>query len=237
MTETHRAGAAGVVLLSLALAGCGGANSDMEWKQTADGRAASGGGIPIPLLLQGQDTKLKISFPKTDQKVEPGQFAHGEVCYLKVGDVRIDCYADGSTLNLGLNDTSDLLTDNPMWNIEPASGDKQAIQTMRVYAVLFLVAGTVDRLPGGLADYVQSPAQHLSEAVELARELLDQPRVELQGYARGGNFVVAVELTDAGKDKLTDALDEAGEPIGKTQLVRARWWRHRPHHPPRPRGG
>jgi hypothetical protein len=173
----------------------------------------------IPMAVRGQDTIFRLSFPQRDQKIEPGQFQNGEICYLTVGDFRVNCFNDGSTLDLGPNDSTDLLTDNPMWNLEPAHDDKAAGDSMKLYSILFLVGGTVDRLPGTLANYIQDPSQHLAEAVVLAELLLNQRRVEFQGFARGGSFSVSVELTTAGREKLMDALDDAGEPAGTTQLV------------------
>lgn len=175
--------------------------------------------ISIPLVLKGKSTSLRLSFPRHDQRIEPGQFHPDEICYLAVGDFRIDCYTDGSSLNLGPNDSTDLLTDNPMAAITPARDNKDAAQTMKLYGVLFLVGGSIDRLPATLADYIQDPNQHLSEALALAQMLLNQKTVEFEGHARGGNFTVAVELNDDGRDKLLDALDETGQSSGPTQLV------------------
>jgi hypothetical protein len=173
----------------------------------------------IPTALRGQATILRLVFPLSDQQVEPGEFKQGEICYLTVGEFRIDCAVDGSALNLGPNDSNDLLMDNPMIGLEPAHDDKAAAQTMKLYGILFLVGGTLDRLPGALADYIQDPGQHLNEALALTDLLLTQKQVEFMGFARGGNFTVSVELTDAGRDKLSDALDEIGQPTGSMQLV------------------
>jgi hypothetical protein len=204
--------AAGVLLA--ALAGCA-----REQPAAADEAAPIDPPISIPLALKGQSTSLRLSFPRHDQQIEPGQFNPDEICYLSVGDFRIDCYTDGSSLNLGPNDSTDLLTDNPMAGIAPARDDKDAAQTMKLYGVLFLVGGSIDRLPATLADYIQDPNQHLSEALTLAQLLLNQKTVEFEGHARGGNFTVAVELNDDGRDKLLDALDEVGQPTGSTQMV------------------
>ena len=182
---------------------------------------------PIPMALRGQATILRLSLPSSDQTTEPGEFQQGEICYLTVGAFRIDCATDGSALNLGPNDSNDLLTDNPMSGLEPAHDDKNAAQAMKLYGILFLVGGSLDRLPSVLADYIQDPGQHLTEALALADVLLTQKQVEFTGYARGGNFTVSLELTDDGRDKLTDALNEIGEPMGSAQLVEFRA-RHRP---------
>lgn len=177
--------------------------------------------FPIPLAIRGQSTVMRITFPNHDEQIEPGQFQQDEICYLEAGDFRIDCYADGSSLDLGPSDSNDLLTDNPMYGIAPAKADqKDAATAMRLYGVLFLIGGSVDRLPATLADYLQSPGPHLNEAITLTNALLNQKNVRFIGHARGGNFVVTVELTDDGRDKLEDAMDEIGEPTGPNQLVK-----------------
>jgi hypothetical protein len=203
---------AAVGLLSVSLAGC-------AREQAASSDAPIDPPASIPLALLGQNTSLRLSFPQRDQRIEPGQFNQDEICYLSVGDFRIDCYTDGSSINLGPNDSTDLLTDNPMAALSPAHDDKDAAQTMKLYGILFLVGGSIDRLPSALADYIQDPNQHLDEALALAQLLLRQKKVEFEGHARGGNFTVTVELNDDGRDKLLDALDEIGEHGGTTQTV------------------
>ena len=91
---------------------------------------------------------------------------------------------------------------------------------MQAYAVITLIAGSVDRLPTALSDYLQNPGQHLTQALELTSELLSQQRVKFHGFANGGNFTVTVELNDDGRDKLLDALDQVGDSQGGVQLVR-----------------
>jgi hypothetical protein len=175
----------------------------------------------IPLSLRGQNTTLHLEFPKGRQTIEPGQFTQSEVCYLKAGSFRIDCYPEGSELNLGPTDSTDLLTDHAAWNLSPENDEnKAAVQAMQAYAVITLIAGSVDRLPTALSDYLQNPGQHLTEALELTSELLSQQRVKFHGFAKGGNFTVTVELNDDGRDKLLDALDQVGDSQGGVQLVR-----------------
>lgn len=173
----------------------------------------------IPLALNGQSTSLRVSFPQRDQRIEPGEFRQDEICYLSAGDFRIDCYTDGSLLNLGPNDSTDLLTDNPMAGLSPARDDKDIARTMKLYGILFLVGGSIDRLPGTLADYIQDPNQHLNEALALAQSLLSGKKVVFEGHARGGTFTVTVELNDDGRDKLLDALDQMGESGQSAQTV------------------
>jgi hypothetical protein len=178
--------------------------------------------LPIPLALRGQNTTLHLDFPKGRQTIEPGQFTRSEVCYLKAGNFRIDCFPGGSELNLGPTDSTDLLTDHAPWNLSPENEDnKVAVQTMEAYAVITLIAGSVDRLPSALSDYLQNPGQHLNDALELTNQLLSQ-RVKFQGFAKGGNFTVTVELSDDGRDKLLDAIDEMGDAGGSIQVVRFR---------------
>jgi len=183
----------------------------------------------LPLALQGENTVMKIELPSGEQRIEPGQFQHDEVCYMSAGKFRIDCFGDGSALNLGPTDSNDLLTDVPGWKLQPALDDERARQALQMYAVLTLVAGSVDRLPATLADYIQVPGTHLTEALDLTEELLTKEQLKLRGFARGGNFNVTVQLSDAGREKLEDALDEAGDSGGQLQMVRERVSAHRAH--------
>jgi hypothetical protein len=162
---------------------------------------------------------LRLEFPTTDQKVDPGQFQHDEICYVKAGGFRIDCFADGSSLNYGPNDSTDLLTDHAPSTLTPANEDSNAAQSMHLYALVTLIAGSVDRLPATLSDYLQNPGQHLNAAMDLADQLLGDEPVQLAGYARGGNFVVTMELDDAGRDKIVEALDEHSDDQGQLQFV------------------
>jgi hypothetical protein len=148
-----------------------------------------------------------------------GRFEQGEVCYLGAGEFRIDCYTNGSYLTLGPNDSTALLADNPTSELTAADGNRLSEQAVRLYGVLFLVGGSVERLPEVLSEYIQDPGIHQSEAVSLAQTLLGREPVDLKGYARGGNFSITVLLTDAGREKLVDALENAGESAGNTQLV------------------
>jgi len=206
---------------------CAAANGCTTSHDPSARQSASGATLHIPLALQGENTIMKIEFPSGVQKIEPGQFQHDEVCYMTAGKFRIDCYNDSSSLNLGPTDSNDLLTDHPGWKLQPALDDEPGGRLLRVYAILTLVAGSVDRVPATLADYIQVPGTHLTEALDLTEALLTQDPVRLPGYARGGNFNVTVQLSDAGREKLEDALDEAGESGGDLQRVRNRVSTHR----------
>lgn len=183
----------------------------------------------IPLALRGENAVIRLSFPSGKQTVTPGQFQHDEICYLSAGEFRIDCFPDGSTLTLGPTDSTDLLTDLPGWNLAPVDPqDESGERFLRLSALLSLVAGSVDRLPSALADYVQNPGPHLAQALDLSEKLLTEESVELSGYARGGSFRVVVQLNDAGREKLETALDEVGEAPGGLQWVRLRTGRNAP---------
>ena len=209
--------------VGLACAATGGCVTNKSHESAARHAA---GAIHLPLALQGENTIMKIELPSGTQKIEPGEFQHDQICYMTAGKFRIDCFSDGSSLNLGPNDSNDLLTDNPGWKLQPAEDDEQGRQLMQMYAVLTLVAGSVDRLPATLADYIQNPGTHLTEALELTEALLTEDTVRMPGYARGGNFNVTVQLTDAGREKLEDALDEAGDSGGNLQMVLAHVLKH-----------
>ena len=180
---------------------------------------ATSPGLVVPLALRGQDTQFKLNFPPMGRSSESGSFEQGEVCYLGAGEFRIDCYTNGSYLTLGPNDSTTLLADNPGSELAAADGNKLSEQAVRLYGVLFLVGGSIERLPEVLSEYIQDPGVHQNEAVSLAQTLLGQKPVNLRGYARGGNFSVTVLLTDGGREKLVDALENAGESTGNTQLV------------------
>ena len=165
---------------------------------------------------------MRLSFPRRDQTLEPGQFQKDEICYLTAGGFRIDCFDNGSTLNLGPEDSTPLLSDNPMWDINSDEDDPLTSDYMRLYGVIFLVGSSVERLPDTLANYIQDPGRHASEAGSVALALVNQKQIELEGHARGGNFKLYVQLTDAGRDRLVDALNEAGQTIGGNQLAGAR---------------
>ena len=108
-------------------------------------------GVPIPLAIRGQSTVVRITFPDRDEKIEPGQFQRDEICYLEAGDFRIDCYTDGSSLNLGPSDSSDLLTDNPMYGLAPAKADeKDAATAMKLVYYAYGSQDPVVRSPGQL---------------------------------------------------------------------------------------
>jgi hypothetical protein len=215
-------------LVRLALAACVAcaAVSGCTTGHDPGAKHASADALHVPLALRGENTILRIEFPSGVQNISPGQFQQDEVCYMNAGKFRIDCYNDSSSLNLGPTDSNDLLTDNPGWKLEPAGDDEQGRQLLKVYSVLTLVAGSVDRLPATLADYIQSPGAHLTEALDLTEQLLTEDQVRLTGFARGGNFNVTVQLSDDGREKLQDALDEAGDSGGNFQLVRARVSKH-----------
>jgi hypothetical protein len=214
MTET----VLGRLVLTVCL--CAGA-SGCATRRGAGANEAPRDPLHVPLALRGANTVVRIEFPSGRQTITPGQFQKDEVCYLTAAQFRIDCYTDGSSLNLGPMDSNELLTDNPGWNLQPAEEDEPGRQMLQIGAVLALVAGSVDRLPSTLADYIQAPGPHMNEALDLVEALLTEDKVRLAGYARGGNFNVTVELSDAGRVKLESALDEMGESAAGVQQVRA----------------
>lgn len=189
-------------------------------------------GLVVPLALRGQDAQLRVDFPPGGRASDTGRFEQGEICYLWAGDFRIECYAGGSYLTLGPNDSTTLLADNPGSDLTAADGNKVSEQAVRLYGVLFLIGGSVERLPEVLSQYIEDPGSHQNEAVSLAQTLLGRGPVQLKGRARGGDFSVTVLLTDDGREKLVDALVDAGEPTGDTQLVAgARRPAHTPSNP------
>lgn len=175
--------------------------------------------LVLPLALRGQDTEFRLNVPPPGHANQTGQLDEDEICYLKAGDFRIECYVDGSYLTLGPDDSNPLLSDNPASGLSAADGKKPTDQAVQLYGVLFLVGGSVDRLPQALADYLENPGMHLNEAVSLALLLMGNEPVELRGQARGGSFSVTMVLTDTGRDKLLEALNDVGQSAGNTQMV------------------
>jgi len=199
--------------LLLTSIGCAG---DGKSSLSKNGLNSVGG---VPVALRGQYVTLKIEMPGGDQRIAPGRFRHDEICYLNTGNFRIDCYPDGSTLTFGANDAADLLTDHAPSSLQPADDDSAAQQSMRLYALVTLIGGSIDRLPSALSDYLQTPGQHLDAAIDMVEQMLSDNDTQISGFARGGNFVVTMQLNDSGREKLIDALDEHADSPGQTQYV------------------
>jgi hypothetical protein len=82
---------------------------------------------------------------------------------------------------------------------------------LKLYATLYLLAGSVDKLPAALADYLDNPGPRRRDAIALARLLAVHGGAKLLGFAHGGKFAVTFRLTEEGRDKLLEALERIGE--------------------------
>ena len=185
----------------------------------------------LPLTLRGDDTKLRVSFSGSDDQTSDEEFEPDEICHLRAGPWRIDCTTSGSWLTFigDENDASPLLQDNPMWQVRAAHPNSSGGTLMRFFGVLFLLGGSVDRMPSVLADYIDREGPHQEAALALAQRLLMDKPLVLIGTSQGGGFTVTMELTDSGRQLLEDSLNgESGSSNG-IQMVshRARQRRNR----------
>ena len=180
----------------------------------------STGGEGFPYVLRGTDTQIRLDFrahPKVPAAVE---LSADEVCYLSAGDAVVLFHGEGSYLLFGPRDGIELVDANPLWRLRPVGRDLSGGALLRVYGTIFMIAGSVDRLPDALSDYLDEPGAHRHQALALARKMLDPKGLELPAVAHGGTFAVYVSLTPAGRDKLLEALqaneDKTGLHLVKT---------------------
>jgi hypothetical protein len=181
------------------------------------GSAGAAGGVPF--AMTGDNTRLVLDFSAHPPSQTSRSLGSGEICFISAGPATIICLAQGSYLLLGQDDGVELLASNPVWHLRAASDDPSETALLRGFGTILLIAGSVDRLPGALADYMDEPGAHRREATVLARKLLADGGAELSGVARGGTFKVSVRLTTAGRDKLLEAIHSLGDENG-IQMVR-----------------
>jgi hypothetical protein len=77
---------------------------------------------------------------------------------------------------------------------------------VREMGILFVVAGSADRLTDAVGDYLDSPGPHRPQAMALARKLLADNGGLFAASSRGGTFAVYLQLNAAGRETLTDSL-------------------------------
>ncbi|MDB5299767.1 MAG: hypothetical protein JWO87_1430 [Phycisphaerales bacterium] len=199
------------IVLATLSAGCApGAHSP----GTKDGSSAS------PLALVGEDTGIKIDFASHPAPGSARALGGNELCFITAGPVVIVCIPQGSYMLLGPDDAIELVAGNPLWHLKPVEGNSSDAALLRGFGTIFLIAGSVDRLPAALSAYLGEPGSNRTQAVILARKLLAERGAELSGVARGGTFKVSVRLTSSGRKKLLDAL-QTHEEDGGVQMVRA----------------
>lgn len=194
----------------------------------AHGAAKSGAmdSHAFPFLLRGADTIIHLDFSTPmDGFQPPHALAADEVCFMVVGSSTIECFSGGAALLLGPDDGIQLIDDNPLWQLRPARSDKDGTKLMKLYATFFLIAGSVEKLPGALADYLDDPGPQRAAVIALIRRLADDDGGQFPVAAHGGNFVVRFQLTRTGREKLLEALQALQEESGLQVVANTRAFR------------
>ena len=160
-------------------------------------------------ILRGENTIIWFDFSgQSADEQPPHRLLADEICCLKLESSTIECFPDGSVLLLGSSESVRLMDDNPLWKLLPTTADKDAAAAMKLYATLYLLAGSIEKLPDALADYLDNPGPRRRDAIALARALCVQGGARLVGFAHGGKFAVSFRLTNAGRDTLLEALEQ-----------------------------
>jgi len=158
--------------------------------------------------MEGRDVRIRFDFHAHPSVATSRELDEDQICYLSMGDAIILCSADGSYLLFASQDGLQLLEDNPLWRLRPMDKGIHGRAVMQTYVTVFLIAGSLDKLPDSLADYLDDPGSHPREAQALARMLLDPAGVAFPAIGHDGTFSVTVALTADGRDKILDALQE-----------------------------
>jgi hypothetical protein len=187
----------GVLLLGL-LAGC------------AAGRQTSGLSTETELILNGDDTRQRLAI-HPEETITPDEadevLADEEMCYLTLDKVTIECFPFGSLLMMGPDDAVELVADNPLDDLHADNHDPHGELMLRTLAVVGVIADSVERLPGVLADYLDNTESlNPGVAATLAHRLIDSSQVDIAGMSRAGPFTIKLELTEDGKEVLREAL-------------------------------
>jgi hypothetical protein len=180
----------------------------------------------FPFSLRGRDTLLEFDFKAHPAVAISHKLKEDELCYMTVGDAVIMCTEDGSYLLFGPGDGVTLVRDNPLARLRLAGDDAVDQQWIDVFATVFLIAGSVDRLPDAVATYLADPGPHHSQATALARKMLSDNGASLPVAVRGNTFTVTLRLTESGRDTLTDALQSDAVQPGILK-VGNNFYRHR----------
>ena len=186
----------GVLLLGF-LAGCA------ATRQTS--RAAA-----TELTLNGDDTRQRLTI-HPDQTITPDEadqiLADQEMCYLTLDKVSIECFPFGSLLMMGPDDAVELVADNPLDDLHADERDPHGDLMLRTLAVVGVIADSVERLPGALADYLDNnQSLNPGVATTLAHRLIESSQVDIAGMSRAGPFSIKLELTEDGREMLREAL-------------------------------
>jgi hypothetical protein len=175
-------------------------------------RPQSGVATETELALNGDDTRQQLSI-HTDQTISPDEaeqlLADQEMCYLQLDEITVECFPFGSLLMMGQGDAVKLVYDNPLDDLHVDEHDPHGESMLRTLAVVSVIADSVERLPGALADYIDdNSAINPGVAVKLARRLIDSSSAKIDGMSRAGPLSIKLELTEDGKEELREALSD-----------------------------
>jgi hypothetical protein len=186
------------------------------------------------LTLNGDDTRQQLIMQSNAMITpdEAGQvLADQEMCYLQLDKITIECFPFGSLLMLGPNDAVELVYDNPLDDLHADEHDPRGELMLQTLAVVSVIADSVERLPGSLADYIDDAnSANPGVATTLSRRLIDSSSVNLAGMSRAGPFTINLELTEDGKEELREALSDR-----ETSSLQFALHLHRNHLAHRPR--
>lgn len=160
--------------------------------------------------MDGTDTRIAFDFQRssTTQPSPATQRRDQDLYIIKVGDAFILCTQRGSALVFGPDDGQILVSDSPAYGLEPNDPDPSVHGFMQVISTVYLIAGSVDRLPEALGKYLDDPGPHRLQALKLATQLLHDGGAAFEAEGSGGNFTVIMLLTESGRQKLSDAIQE-----------------------------
>jgi hypothetical protein len=160
-------------------------------------------------VMRGENALIWFDFSAPPAESQPPHNLLGdEICCVSIESSTIECFPEGTLLLLGSSESVQLMEDNPLWNLAPVTSDADAAAVMKLYATLYLLAGSIEKLPDALADYLDNPGPRQRDAIALARTLAIHGGAKLPAFAHGGKFTVSFRLTEQGRDKLLEALEQ-----------------------------
>jgi len=175
-------------------------------------------------VLRGENAVIWFDFSAQENDSQPPhRLLADEICCVAFESSTIECFPEGTVLLLGSAESVRLMDDNPLWKLLPITADKDAVAVMKLYATLYLLAGSIDKLPDALADYLDDAGTRRHDAIALARALATRGGAKLSGFAHGGKFAVSFRLTNTGRDKLLEALEQIQHEQDATFVLDSRY--------------
>jgi hypothetical protein len=160
----------------------------------------------LALSLRGEDTRTDLDFDIHPAMTVPFDLADDEICYIPAGDGVIVCGDRGSYLQFGPEDGVILVKDTPFYHLRAAKVESSESAAIQMYSTVFMIAGTADRIPGALTEYLDDPGPHRRQAIALARALVASNGGVFTAAGRGGTFSVHIRLSELGRAKLVEAI-------------------------------